>query len=48
VKDLAIDGDHGILGHAVVVHAKADDLKTQPSGDSGPRIGVGVIGVSKP
>jgi Cu-Zn family superoxide dismutase len=39
---------HFILGRAVVVHAKADDLKTQPSGDAGGRIAVGVIGVAKP
>ena len=36
-----------ILGRSVVVHAKADDLQTQPSGDSGGRIACGVIGVAK-
>lgn len=36
-----------IVGRAVVVHEKIDDLKTQPSGDSGMRIGCGVIGVAK-
>lgn len=48
MKDLAFEGPNGILGHAVVVHAKADDLKTQPSGDAGGRIAVGVIGIAKP
>ena len=39
-------GDGGptdVLGKAVVLHEKADDYKTQPSGDSGARIACGVI-----
>ena len=32
-----------ILGKALVLHAKPDDYKTQPSGDSGDRIACGVI-----
>ena len=32
----------------VLVHAKADDLKTQPTGDAGGRQGCGVIGAAKP
>ena len=35
------------IGRSVVVHAKPDDLKTQPSGDSGSRIACGVIGWAK-
>jgi superoxide dismutase, Cu-Zn family len=34
-----------IVGRSIVVHEKPDDLKSQPSGDSGPRIAVGVIGI---
>lgn len=30
-------------GLAVIVHAKADDLKSQPSGNAGDRIGCGVL-----
>ena len=36
-----------VIGRSVVVHAKADDLKTQPSGDSGARVACGVIGWTK-
>jgi Cu-Zn family superoxide dismutase len=32
-----------VKGKAVIVHAKADDLTTQPTGDAGDRIGCGVI-----
>lgn len=40
-------GPTSVLGRGVVVHEKADDLKTQPSGDAGARLAVGVIGVAK-
>jgi Cu-Zn family superoxide dismutase len=36
-----------ILGRSVILHAKADDLKSQPSGDAGGRIACGVIGAAK-
>lgn len=36
-------GENSILGRAVVVHADADDLVSQPSGAAGARIGCGVI-----
>jgi Cu-Zn family superoxide dismutase len=37
---------HHIIGRSVVVHAGKDDLESQPSGDAGPRVGVGVIGIA--
>jgi Cu-Zn family superoxide dismutase len=39
------EGPHSLLtnGAAIVVHAKADDYKTDPSGNSGDRIACGVI-----
>lgn len=36
-----------IIGRSVVIHAKADDLKSQPAGDSGARVACGVIGLAK-
>lgn len=44
---LRLHGKRSILGRAVVVHAKADDLKTQPTGDAGGRLACGVIGVAR-
>jgi Cu-Zn family superoxide dismutase len=46
-KHLAFEGPTSILGRSVVVHAKPDDLKSQPAGEAGDRIAVGVIGVAK-
>lgn len=42
-----LSGPHSIIGRSIVVHAKADDLKSQPSGDAGGRIAAGVIGIAK-
>lgn len=36
-------GDMSIVGKAVVLHETADDLMTQPAGNSGARIACGVI-----
>ena len=45
---ISLTGDaKSAIGRSVVVHAKPDDLKTQPSGDSGARIACGVIGWAK-
>lgn len=45
---LSFSGPANIVGRAVIVHAKADDMKTQPTGDAGGRIACGVIGIAKP
>ncbi len=47
-KMMRLSGSDSIIGHAVIVHEKADDLKTQPTGDAGGRVACGVIGVAKP
>jgi Cu-Zn family superoxide dismutase len=46
-KILKLSGDNSILGHAVIVHEKEDDLKSQPVGNAGGRLACGVIGVAK-
>ena len=44
IKGLSL---HKILGRSLVVHGDADDLKSQPAGNAGPRIGVGAIGLAE-
>jgi Cu-Zn family superoxide dismutase len=44
--DVTLDGKHALFsngGTAIVIHAKADDYKTDPSGNSGDRIACGVV-----
>lgn len=42
-EDLQLQGPKGIVSRAIVVHATDDDLKSQPSGESGEPIACGVI-----
>ena len=37
---------NGVVGRAVVVHRDPDDYKSQPAGNSGPRVACGVIATS--
>ena len=37
------EGPNSVVGRSVVFHEKADDLKTQPTGNAGGRLGCGVI-----
>jgi Cu-Zn family superoxide dismutase len=47
VLNLGIPGDHqnwqDITNRSIIIHEKEDDLVSQPSGNSGARIGCGVI-----
>ena len=51
--DLTLEGltirgrANAILGRAVIVHDKPDDLVSQPAGNAGPRAACGVIGIAK-
>jgi Cu-Zn family superoxide dismutase len=40
---LRLDGPESILGKAVIVHEKADDYTTQPTGNAGGRVACGVV-----
>src|ERR1700724_3133924 len=46
-KDVNLGSDaHSLFGNggtAIIIHAKADDMKTDPSGNSGDRIACGVV-----
>ena len=44
---LKFSGAKSIIGKSVIVHEKEDDLKTDPSGNSGARIACGVIEAAK-
>jgi superoxide dismutase, Cu-Zn family len=45
VKYLALGSDAAtsVLGHSIMIHEKADDMKTDPTGNAGNRIACGVI-----
>jgi superoxide dismutase, Cu-Zn family len=49
IKDklIALGGPHSIIGRSLIVHAKADDLKSDPAGNAGDRIACAVIGIAK-
>ncbi|MBV8515876.1 MAG: superoxide dismutase family protein [Acidobacteria bacterium] len=36
-------GEASAIGHAFILHGGTDDLKSQPSGNAGPRIACGVV-----
>ncbi|MCE9526906.1 MAG: superoxide dismutase family protein [Planctomycetales bacterium] len=46
-KVIEMGDEHSIIGRSLVVHA-GEDKFTQPTGDAGPRVAVGVIGIAKP
>ncbi|MGC9965372.1 MAG: superoxide dismutase family protein [Syntrophobacteraceae bacterium] len=44
---ISLEGPKSIVGRSVIIHARADDFKTQPTGGAGARVACGVIGISK-
>ncbi|RZJ78181.1 MAG: superoxide dismutase family protein [Flavobacterium sp.] len=44
---IASDDVKNIMGRGIIVHGGTDDYSTQPTGNSGPRIGCGVIAAVK-
>ena len=44
---ITCSGKNSIIGHAVIVHEKEDDLTSQPTGAAGPRVACGVIGIAQ-
>lgn len=45
--DMTLSGPNSVIGKSVVVHEKEDDLKTDPSGNSGARQACGAIEAAK-
>jgi superoxide dismutase, Cu-Zn family len=41
--EIGTGGPRDVIGRALIVHQSPDDLRTQPDGAAGPRIGCGVI-----
>jgi len=46
-SQISFEGPNSVLGRGVIVHANADDFKTQPTGNAGGRLACGVIGAAK-
>jgi Cu-Zn family superoxide dismutase len=45
--ELSLQGEYGLVGRVVVVHSSADDLHSQPSGNSGDPIACGIVELSQ-
>lgn len=43
IEGLKLNGEYSIIGKSIVIHAGEDDLTTDPTGNSGARIGCGAI-----
>jgi Cu-Zn family superoxide dismutase len=47
IKGVKLSGPDSIVGKSVIVHEKEDDLKTDPTGNSGDRIACGVFQLAR-
>lgn len=47
LPDAELNGARAITGRAVVVHARGNDPSAAPTGDTGPRLACGVIGIAE-
>ncbi len=47
VGSLKAGDPDSLVGHAVIVHANPDDYRSQPAGNSGPRVACGVIAAAR-
>ena len=46
--NLSVAGSNNpVIGHAIIIHAGEDDLKSQPTGNAGGRLACGTIGFAK-
>ncbi len=46
-KMMTLNGENSIINKGLIVHKNVDDLKTQPTGNAGPREGCGTIIITK-
>jgi Cu-Zn family superoxide dismutase len=44
-KEIKFEGKNNIIGRSIIIHSDPDDCASQPTGNSGARIGCGVIGI---
>lgn len=47
-EHIKLSGPHSIIGRGVIIHAGQDDFVSQPTGNAGPRMGCGVVGIANP
>lgn len=47
LSGVSLTGTNSIIGRSVVVHEKEDDMMSQPAGNAGARLAVGVIGIAQ-
>ncbi len=45
---ISLTGKHSIIGRSVIIHSGEDDFTTQPTGNAGARVGMGIIGIANP